>query len=219
MLYKHFTKKIIIYFFNLAFIFFANFALAKDDTMQKISYYSIDLTEVSIGEFRKFAETINYETEAEKRGWGYVYSLGWVKKEGWNWKKPYGIKGELNEPAVHINFDEAQMFCKWKNKRLPSEEEWVYAAYKESRKKPSNNFEYGKTYEYPVGNTPEGVNCLEDCDFDNYVNYRKLLLRGNGHSKVGFTKKGINGLYDMGANVWEGADIQNKSIKATKGGS
>ena len=53
MLYKHFTKKIIIYFFNLAFIFFANFALAKDDRMQKISYYSIDLTEVSIGEFRK----------------------------------------------------------------------------------------------------------------------------------------------------------------------
>ena len=219
MLYKHFTIKMIIYFFNLAFIFFANFALAKDDTMQKISYYSIDLTEVSIGEFRKFAETINYKTEAENRGWGYVYALGWVKKEGWNLQKPYGIKGELNEPAVHINFDEAQMFCKWKNKRLPSEEEWVYAAYKESRKKPSNNFEYGKTYEYPVGNTPEGVNCLEDCDFDNYVNYRKLLLRGNGHSKVGFTKKGINGLYDMGANVWEWADIQNKSIKATKGGS
>ncbi len=50
--------------------------------MQKISYYSIDLTEVSIGEFRKFAETINYKTEAEKRGWGYVYALGWVKKKG-----------------------------------------------------------------------------------------------------------------------------------------
>ena len=46
-----------------------------------------------------------------------------------------------------------------------------------------------KTYEYPVGNTPEGVNCLEDCNFNNYVNYKKLLSRGNGHSKVGFTKK------------------------------
>ena len=29
-----------------------------------------------------------------------------------------------------------------------------------------------KTYEYPVGNTPEGVNCLEDCNFNNYVNYK-----------------------------------------------
>ena len=171
--------------------------------MQKISYYSIDLTEVSIVEFSKFTNTTNYITEAEKRGWGYVYSSGWVKKDGWNWKKPYGIKGELNEPAVHINFDEAQMFCKWKNKRLPGEEEWVYAAYTETRKKSSNNFIYGKTYKYPVGNTPEGVNCLEDCKFKNYLNYIKLLSRGNGHSKVGVSKKGINGLYDLGANFWE----------------
>ena len=97
MLYKHFTKEIIIYSFNLFFIFFVNCALAIENRMQKISYYSIDLTEVSIGEFSKFTKTTNYITEAEKRGWGYVYSSGWVKKDGWNWKKPYGIKGELNE--------------------------------------------------------------------------------------------------------------------------
>ncbi len=67
------------------------------------------------------------------------------------------------------------MFCNWKNKRLPSEEEWVYAAYTESRKKTSSNFQYGKTYEYPVGNTVDGVNCLGDCNFNNYINYTKLL--------------------------------------------
>ena len=55
--------------------------------------------------------------------------------------------------------------------------------------------------------------------FENNVNYKKLLSRGNGHSKVGVTKKGINGLYDMGANVWEWANIENKITKATKGGS
>ena len=134
-------------------------------------------------------------------------------------KKPYGIEGELDEPAVHINFDEAQLFCKWKNKRLPTEEEWVNAAYTETREKSLSNFIYNKTYEYPVGNTPIGANCLGDCNFNNYVNYKKLLSRGNGHSKIGFTKKGINGLYDMGANVWEWANIDNDQIKATKGGS
>ena len=70
-----------------------------------------------------------------------------------------------------------------------------------SAKISSSNFIYWKTYEYPVGNTPEGVNCLEECKFENYINYTKLLLRGNGHSKVGVTKKRINGLYDMGADV------------------
>ena len=213
------NNKLAVYFLNIFLALIVNIAFAEDKTMQKITYYSIDLTEVSIGEFKKFTNTTNYITEAEKRGWGYVYALGWVKKKGWNWKKPYGIRGELNEPAVHINFDEAQMFCNWKNKRLPSEEEWVYAAYTESRKKTSSNFQYGKTYEYPVGNTVDGANCLGDCNFDDYMNYTKLLSRGNGHSKVGFTKKGINGLYDMGANVWEWANIENKNIKATKGGS
>ena len=94
MLYKHFTKKIIIYSFNFFLFLFVNYALAKDNKMQKISYYSIDLTEVSIGEFSKFTKNTNYTTEAEKRGWGYVYASGWVKKDGWNWEKPYAIKGE-----------------------------------------------------------------------------------------------------------------------------
>ena len=148
-----------------------------------------------------------------------MYASGWVKKDGWNWIKPYEIKAGLNEPVVQINFDETQMFCKWKNKRFPSEEEWVYASYTKIRKISSSNFIYGKTYEYPFENTLEGVNCLEDCKFKNYMNYTKLLSRGNGHSEVGVTKKGINCLYDMGANVWEWANIKNKIIKATKGGS
>ena len=80
MLFKHFTNKVLNYFFKISFIFFVNCAFAKDDRMQKISYYSIDLTEVSIGEFNKFTNTKNYITEAEKRGWGYVYSSGWIKK-------------------------------------------------------------------------------------------------------------------------------------------
>ena len=66
MLFKHFTNKVFNYFFNLSFIFFASCALAKDDRMQKISYFSIDLTEVSIGEFIKFTNTTNYITEAKK---------------------------------------------------------------------------------------------------------------------------------------------------------
>ena len=32
-------------------------------------------------------------------------------------------------------------------------------------------------------------------------------------------KKGVNGLYDMGGNVWEWVDINDNSYKGTKGGS
>ena len=75
------NNKLAVYFLNIFLALIVNIAFAEDKTMQKITYYSIDLTEVSIGEFRKFTNTTNYITEAEKRGWGYVYALGWVKKK------------------------------------------------------------------------------------------------------------------------------------------
>ena len=37
-----------------------------EEKMQKISYYSIDLTEVSICEFSKFTKTTNYITDSKK---------------------------------------------------------------------------------------------------------------------------------------------------------
>ena len=40
------------------------------------------------------------------------------KKEGWNWKYPFGLKGSKNEPAVHINYDEAVLFCEWNKKEF-----------------------------------------------------------------------------------------------------
>ena len=81
MLHNNLTNKIIIYFIYIILIFF-HFGFAEDKKMQKISHYSIDLNEVSIGEFNKFTKSTNYIAEAKKRGWGYVYALGWVKKDG-----------------------------------------------------------------------------------------------------------------------------------------
>jgi sulfatase modifying factor 1 len=47
-----------------------------------------------------------------------------------------------------------------------------------------------------------------------------MLMRGHGHARVGTTKQGINGLYDMGANVWEWALISPEDQQqATMGGS
>ena len=53
------------------------------------------------------------ESKAEKEG-GMVYESGWVTKKGWNWKTPYGVSSPPNESAVHITFDEASAFCRWK---------------------------------------------------------------------------------------------------------
>ena len=79
-----FIKKIKQISFYLIFIIsflFCNYVNANEKKMQKISNFSIDITEVSIEEFSLFSRDTNYKTEAETRGWGYVYEYGWVKKE------------------------------------------------------------------------------------------------------------------------------------------
>ena len=53
MISYNLTNKITIYLINIILIFYTNLSFAEEK-LQKISYYSIDLTEVSIGEFSKF---------------------------------------------------------------------------------------------------------------------------------------------------------------------
>ena len=143
-------NKISFIFINIIILLFSNYALANEKKMQRVTNFLIDISEVSIEDFSIFSKNTNYITEAEVRGWGYVYEYGWVKKKGWNWKYPFGLRANKNEPAVHINYDEAVIYCEWNNKRIPTEEEWNQAAYTETRIKPLDGYINKKTYDYPV---------------------------------------------------------------------
>jgi formylglycine-generating enzyme required for sulfatase activity len=187
--------------------------------MQSIDGFSIDRTEVTVGELRKFVEATNYVASAEKRGGGLVYGVGWEQKTGWVWSAPYGTPAKSNEPAVHLTFSDAAAYCAWAGKRLPKDEEWEKAAYTEFRVNPPEPFEAGVTYPYPTGNSPKGANCLNDCGPTPAINYSAKLDRGIGHALAGSTRPGVNGLYDMGANVWEWTEDGGDQEKRTRGGS
>jgi formylglycine-generating enzyme required for sulfatase activity len=53
------------------------------------------------------------------------------------------------------------------------------------------------------GNSPMGANCLRACVETPAIDYSSELTRGIGHAHVGTTYAGVNGLYDIGINVWE----------------
>ena len=200
----------------LLILLYAPSALAD---MQAIREFAIDRTEVTVGQFRAFVAATGHVTVAEKQGGGLVYGAGWERRDGWVWAAPFGTPAGPEEPAVHVTFDDAAAYCAWAGKRLPRDAEWATAAYTEFRADPPPPFETGKTYPFPTGHSPRGANCLGDCGPTSAVNYSDRLDRGRGHAPAGTTRPGVNGLYDMGANVWEWTEDGGTREKRTRGGS
>ncbi len=195
---------------------------------QALDGFSIARTETTVGQFKRFVTATQTLTQAERTGGGEVFESGWVPKPGWTWRTPFGGGNTAadDEPAVHINFDEAQSFCRWAGGRLPSDAQWVSAAYTEQRSVPAPPFERGKTYRYPTGATAAGAQCLDDCGAapqSRAIHHGAKLLRGHGHARAGSTPAGVNGLHEMGGNAWEWVDepaAGNASAeRRTRGGS
>lgn len=176
-------------------------ALAQAERVA-IGTFSLDRTEVTIGEFRRFAAARHRVTAAEKDGGGFEYGAGWERRPGWSWRTPYGEPGRDDEPAVHVSWHEAKEYCAWVGGRLPTFAEWRQAAYTEMRDAPTDGYAKGRTYVYPVGDQPAGMN-----------NNRRR------HVAAGTSKRGVNGLYDMGGNVWEWTADRRDGQALTAGGS
>jgi formylglycine-generating enzyme len=167
-----------------------------------IGSFAIDQTEVTIGQFRSFLVARNVRTTAEAENGGFEFAGGWTRRPGWTWATPYGQPGTDDEPAVHVTWSEARDYCAHVAGRLPTFAEWKQAAHTETRDHPTDGFVQGHTYAYPVGDSPEGMNTSRQ-----------------KHAAVGTTKRGVNGLYDMGANVWEWVADRRGDEALTAGGS
>ena len=177
-------------------------ALAQRAARTVLGSFAIDQTEVSVGDFRAYAKEARLVTIAETVGFGHEYDGRWLRRPGWSYLTPTGQPAGDNEPATHVTWAEARGYCASVGGRLPSFAEWKRAAYTESRAQPTNGYERGRTYPYPVGETPDGMN-----------NNRRR------HAQVGTTRRGVNGLYDMGGNVWEWVADRQGEEALTAGGS
>ena len=184
----------------------ASIALADSGGRANLGKFAIDRTEVTIGQFRKFTADRAVTTAAEQAGGGHEFVDGWTRRSGWTWSAPFGQPGAEDEPAVHVSWSEARDYCAAVGGRLPTLEEWEGAAYTETRANPADGFVRGRTYPYPVGDRPDGMNTSGKD-------------RWPRHAAVGTTKQGVNGLYDMGGNVWEWLADRRGDEALTAGGS
>jgi formylglycine-generating enzyme required for sulfatase activity len=124
-------------------------------------------------------------------------SLWWRWTKGANWRHPQGpsssIDNILDHPVVQIAWEDADAYCKWRGKRLPTEAEWEWAA---RGGKEDNIYPWGnETIEnsFQKANFYQGLFPVINQKLDGYERTAPVKT---------YPKNGYN-LYDMAGNVWE----------------
>jgi formylglycine-generating enzyme required for sulfatase activity len=179
----------------------------KPRHLVRLRPFRIDRYEVTNRQFQMFVRETKYQTAAERLGWSYVFDFerkSWVRMVGACWwnpsgKNPHGgsesamIAAMYDDPAVHVSWDDAQAFCRWSGKRLPSEAEWEYAAKGGLIDAPYPWGTQRQVNGVPMANYWQGWYPNENSAADGF-----LLL-----APVGSFPANRYGLYDMGGNAWE----------------
>lgn len=125
----------------------------------------------------------------------------WQYIPGANWMHPLGpgsdIDGLENHPVVHVAYEDALAYAKWRGRSLPTEAQWEYAALGGLQRSASQtNYVRGGQLQqngHWMANTWQGIFPLKNSVADGYM----------GTSPVGCFPANGYGLFDMIGNVWE----------------
>lgn len=173
--------------------------------------YKIDKFPITNKQYLEFMNSGGYET------YKYWLSDGWDKVKENKWQSPMywekinnkwhsrdflGIREiNLDEPVCHVSFYEADAYCKWAGKRLPTESEWEKAACWNEEMQEKTAFPWGD--EKP---TDEKCNLLESYHW--------------GCSEIGSYPKGAShlGCQQMIGDVWEWTSSEYAGYPGFKSG-
>jgi formylglycine-generating enzyme required for sulfatase activity len=109
--------------------------------------------------------------------------------------------GDTNMPIVSVTWNEAVGFCEWSGKRLPTEEEWEWAARAGTKGPRYGDLDKIAWYADNSGRTRIDSSAIWSIDPSSYD--QKLFVAGDGPHPVGQLRPNGWGLFDMLGNVWQ----------------
>ncbi|AKJ28116.1 SUMF1/EgtB/PvdO family nonheme iron enzyme [Caldimonas brevitalea] len=155
--------------------------LGCDDGPGFVFDHEMGRHEVRVPEFEIDAQPVNWAQYAEFIEDGGYDEASWWSAEGWAWLQATGrraprhveqvrhrvlarrgadlVQLAAQTPAMHVSWHEAQAWCRWAGRRLPSEAEWELAACTAA----SRGFRWGDVWEWtssrfePYGDAPPGA--------------------------------------------------------------
>ena len=178
-----------------------------------LSPFRLDRHAVTNAQFAEFVTATGHVTDAERVGTAFVFggllpddfpptrgvveAPWWREVEGADWAHPEGphsdVADRADHPVVQVTWDDAQAYCTWAGRRLPTEAEWEFAARGGLEQQ---RFPWGGSLT-PGGehrmNVFQGTFPARNTEQDGYA----------GTAPVGAFPPNGYGLHNMTGNVWE----------------
>ena len=142
--------------------------------------FTIDIYEVSNGQYKKFIDATKRRSPSHYRNRTYP-------------------PGKVDHPVTFVNWEDANTYCQWAGKRLPTDQEWEKAA----RGTDARTYPWGETFANAFANTP--------------LRWKSLGKFGDT-TPAGIFEHGqsLYKVYDMSGNVWEWTTSWYKAYPGNK---